>query len=164
MVDRAALGAEIAAAKEEQARLTLPRFTNADAWALGSWAVETSRERGLPVVIDIRRGEQQLFHAAMDGTNADNDAWIERKARTVRRFAMASYRLGQLYGTHLGGFNEATQLPFGEYVAAGGCVPITVTDVGMIGTFTVSGLPEEDDHALAVEALEALLKRIAAEA
>ena len=40
----------------------------------------------------VRRGTQQLFHAAREGTTADNDSWVERKVRVVERFrAYGSY-------------------------------------------------------------------------
>lgn len=154
MSDSADLQATVDALREQQDRLVFTRFTNADAWAMGSWAVETATARGLSVVIDIRRGDQQLFHAALDGTSPDNDTWVERKVRSVRRFGMSSYLLGRLYELRVGDFNEVTRLPFTEYVAAGGCVPITVDGVGIVGTFTISGLTQEDDHDFAVEAIE----------
>lgn len=135
----------------EADELVLARFTNDDAWEMGSWAVEVGRARELSITVDIRRGEHQLFHAALAGTSADNDSWAERKARSVRRFNMASLLLGRLHRLHAGEFNEVTGLPVTEYVAAGGCIPIVVEGVGPVGTLAVSGLTEEDDHELAVE-------------
>ena len=43
------------------------------------------------------------------------------------------------------------------FAAHGGSFPITVRDVGVIGTVTVSGLPQAQDHALVVEALQTFL-------
>ncbi|MET8912572.1 heme-binding protein, partial [Micromonospora sp. NPDC004551] len=39
----------------------------------------------------------------------------------------------------------------------GGCFPIILKGTGPVGTVTVSGLPQLDDHRLAVEALELFL-------
>jgi uncharacterized protein (UPF0303 family) len=40
-----------------------------------------------------------------------------------------------------------------DFAAHGGCFPIVVLGVGFVGTVTVSGLPQKDDHDLVVEAL-----------
>jgi uncharacterized protein (UPF0303 family) len=51
-------------AQEEE--LVLGKFTDVDAWELGSWLVNTARERGLPIAIDIVRNGHRLFHYAFD--------------------------------------------------------------------------------------------------
>lgn len=50
-------------------------------------------------------------------------------------------------------FKPGFGLPANEYVLAGGGFPITVKGIGAIGAFGISGLPEEDDHKLIVDAL-----------
>jgi uncharacterized protein (UPF0303 family) len=137
--------------------LVFGSFTHDDAWALGASLVELARERGLPVTIDIRRGDQQLFHHARPGTTPDNDAWIDRKSNVVRRFGHSSLLIGQRHRDRGTTFEEAAGLPRDTYAAHGGAFPITVTGAGVIGTVTVSGLPQVDDHALVVEALRRFL-------
>ena len=44
-----------------------------------------------------------------------------------------------------------------DYTAHGGCFPIRVRGTGMVGTVTVSGLPQKEDHALVVETLGQVL-------
>lgn len=154
MTDPAGYLADLAEATAELERVTLTSFTDADAWQIATWSYAAATERGYPLTIDIRRGKRQIFRAAAPGSTADNDAWVERKVRAVERFEMASYRLGQLYTRHLGGFHEATALPPSDFAASGGCVPILVHGVGVVGTFAVSGLPEEMDHDFVIEALE----------
>ncbi|MDT4922517.1 MAG: hypothetical protein QOG01_230, partial [Pseudonocardiales bacterium] len=44
------------------------------------------------------------------------------------------------------------------YAAHGGCFPLRIRDVGVVGTVTVSGLPQVQDHALVVEAIESVLR------
>jgi uncharacterized protein (UPF0303 family) len=43
-----------------------------------------------------------------------------------------------------------------EFSPHGGAFPIRVKGVGIVAAATVSGLPQEDDHALVVEALRQL--------
>ncbi|MHC3387976.1 heme-degrading domain-containing protein [Streptomyces lavendulocolor] len=149
----------IAELEEQQARLTLPRFTYDDAWTLGTLLVELARERSAPVAVDVRRGGQQLFHAALPGSSADNDAWIDRKRRVVERYAESSLLVGTRFRAKGKSFDTDSRLDPDRYAAHGGSFPITVTGAGVIGTVTVSGLPQLEDHALVVEALERLTAR-----
>ncbi|WP_217179796.1 heme-degrading domain-containing protein [Streptomyces sp. AC495_CC817] len=137
----------------QERQLVLPRFTHEDAWALGSLLVELARERNAPVAIDIRRGPQQLFHAALPGSAADNDAWIDRKRRVVERYASSSYLVGARFRAKGTTFEESSRLDPDQYAAHGGSFPLTVEGTGVIGTVTVSGLPQLEDHAMVVEAL-----------
>ncbi|MFJ8191390.1 heme-degrading domain-containing protein [Streptomyces sp. NPDC096094] len=143
--------------EEQERRLVFRRFTNDDAWALGSLLVELARERQAPVAVDIHRAGQQLFHAALPGSTPDNDAWIARKRRVVERYGSASYLVGSRFRAKGTTFEDSSRLDADTYAAHGGSFPITVADVGVVGSVTVSGLPQLEDHRLVVEALERFL-------
>ncbi|WP_406469662.1 heme-degrading domain-containing protein [Streptomyces hirsutus] len=143
--------------EEQERRLVFRRFTHEDAWALGSLLVETARERQAPVAVDIHRGGQQLFHAALPGSAPDNDAWIARKRRVVERYGAASYLVGARHRAKGTTFEESSRLDPDTYAAHGGSFPIAVEGAGVIGAVTVSGLPQLQDHQLVVEALERFL-------
>jgi uncharacterized protein (UPF0303 family) len=148
----------LAALLAEEQELQFEDFTNDTAYALGQRLVDAARSGAHAVTIDIARGEQQLFHVALAGTAADNDAWIQRKNRVVRRFGHSSLFVGlscRLDGTTI----EARHLlDEREFAAHGGAFPILVRDVGMVGTVTVSGLPQEEDHRLVVDTLRTFLR------
>ncbi|MGW3912355.1 heme-degrading domain-containing protein [Streptomyces sp. NPDC005070] len=148
---------EIADLEEQERRLTLQRFTHDDAWALGTLLVELAREREAPVAIDIRRGGQQLFHAALPGSTPDNDAWIDRKRRVVERYGCSSLLVGSRFRAKGTTFEDSSRLDPDTYAAHGGAFPIAVTGAGVIGTVVVSGLPQIEDHKMVVEALEKFL-------
>jgi uncharacterized protein (UPF0303 family) len=143
--------------QEQEERLQFTSFDHDDAWRLGSLLVSVARERSLGVTIDIRLGDQQLFHSALPGTSPDNDDWIERKVRVVRRFGHSSYLVGQGYRDQGTTFEEKSHLDTALYAAHGGCFPILIRGTGPVGTVTVSGLPQLDDHRLVVEVLELFL-------
>ena len=136
----------------QEHELQFDAFDNDTAWALGQRLVAVARERGLAVTVDIARGEQQLFHAALPGTAADNDEWIQRKNRVVRRFGHSSYYMGKSAD-----FPAQYLLDESVYAAHGGANPVTVRGTGVVGTVTVSGLPQEEDHRLVVEVLRDFL-------
>jgi uncharacterized protein (UPF0303 family) len=143
---------------EQEGRLQFDRFDNDTAWALGVHLVDAARAAAHPVAIEIRRNGQRLFHAALPGTAADNDAWLARKARVVDRFGHSSLLIGErarLAGTT---FEEQMRLDPDVYAAHGGAFPVTVRGVGVVGTVAVSGLPQLEDHAFLVAALEAFLE------
>jgi uncharacterized protein (UPF0303 family) len=153
--------AELVAEEDE---LRFDSFTHDDAWALGCVLRDLARERGLPVAMDVSRGEQQLFHAALPGSSADNDAWIQRKIRVVRRCGNGSLAVGQLWRERGTSAEAALHLDPALYAAAGGSFPIGVRNAGPIGTVTVSGLPQLEDHRLAVEAVRRHLGSVAGRA
>lgn len=138
--------------ERQEQDLVLTRFDNEDAWRLGSLLV--SLAAGKPVAIDIRRGTQQLFHAALPGAVADNDRWIERKVRVVERFGASSYLVGRRLALKGQELNAEMGVNPADYAAHGGAFPIRVENVGIVAVTTVSGLPQAEDHALVVAALE----------
>ncbi|MEU8587954.1 heme-degrading domain-containing protein [Streptomyces sp. NPDC048664] len=138
----------------QERRLTLSRFTHDDAWALGSLLVELARARAAPVAIDIRRGGQQLFHAALPGSTPDNDAWIDRKRRVVERYGCSSLLVGTRFRARGTTFEDSSRLDPDRYAAHGGAFPLAVEGAGVVGSVVVSGLPQLEDHALVVAALE----------
>jgi uncharacterized protein (UPF0303 family) len=128
------------------------------AWEIGSRLRAMAVERELSIVIDIRRFGQPLFYTALHGTTPDNVEWVRRKSNVVARFHRSSYGIG----LHLKNKNdsiEARGLPTAEYASHGGSFPIIVRNAGIVGSITVSGLPQRADHELVVEALCSILHR-----
>ncbi|MBB4752978.1 heme-degrading domain-containing protein [Actinoplanes lobatus] len=143
--------------EQQEARLVFESFTEADAFALGCLLVNLATERRLPVAVDIRRGPQQLFHAGLPGSTADNDTWIERKVRVVYRFGASSYLVGRRLAAKGRQLDASQGVDPARFAAHGGAFPVRLANAGVIGVVTVSGLPQADDHALVVEAIETFL-------
>lgn len=138
---------------QEEQELQFTRFNEEVAWKLGGQLVEMAHNRDLPVTIDITRGTHQLFHAALRGTSPDNDEWVKRKVRLVYRFGHSSFYIGQLLKSKGKSIEQSYLVSESEYAPHGGCFPIIIKDTGIVGTVTVSGLPQEEDHKLVVEAI-----------
>jgi len=137
----------------EEEELQFSQFNEETAWRLGGLLVETASSKNLPVTIDIMRGTHQLFHASLRGTSADNDEWVKRKVRLVNRFGHSSFYIGQLLNDMGKRIEEAFLIPESEFAPHGGCFPVIVRGTGVVGTVTVSGLPQEEDHKLVVGAI-----------
>ena len=133
--------------------LQFAKFNEAVAWQIGSQLVEKGRREKLPITIDIMRGQHQLFHASLPGTSADNDEWVKRKVRLVYRFGHSSFYMGQLLKSKGKRIEEAYLISETEYAPHGGCFPVIVKGTGVVGTITVSGLPQEEDHKLVVQTI-----------
>ncbi|MGD0940295.1 MAG: heme-degrading domain-containing protein [Terracidiphilus sp.] len=137
----------------QERELVLPKLDAEVAWRLGVRLREMALERGLAVVIDVRRFGQPLFYAALDGTTPDNPDWVRRKINVVKRFHRSSYRVGLSLEAKDETLQEKLGLPLADYATNGGSFPLTVAWAGIVGCVTVSGLPQCDDHELVVEAL-----------
>ena len=142
---------------QEEQELQFEKFNEEDAWKLGSQLVELACSRNLPVTIDITRGTHQLFHAALRGTSPDNDEWVKRKVRLVYRFGHSSFYVGQVLKSKGKTIEQSYLVSESDYAPHGGCFPIIVKNTGIVGTVTVSGLPQEEDHKLVVQAIRKYL-------
>lgn len=145
-------------ARQEQ-ELQFTSFDAETAWQLGTHLRALAVERGYKVVIDVRRFGQPLFYCAMSGTTPDNPEWVRRKSNVVARFHRSSYALGLEMQVKQSNLTEKYALPVADYASHGGAFPLAVTGAGVIGSITVSGLPQRADHELVVEALCAVLGR-----
>jgi len=143
----------------QESELVMPGLDAQVAWELGSRLRTMAAERHLAVVIDVRRFGQPLFYTAMEGTTPDNLEWVRRKSNVVARFHRSSYAIGlkeRIKGETL---LEIQGLPLADYATHGGSFPLAVVGAGVLGSATVSGLPQRYDHELVIEALCALLGR-----
>jgi len=157
-----AIPEDLAHVIHQEAELRLPQFDYDDAWKLGVLLRDLAVSRNHALVIDIRRfGQppQPLFYSALPGTTPDNARWVERKSNVVARFHRSSYQVGLYLAQHGLTFTEKYALPEADYAAHGGGFPLHVTNVGVIGSVTVSGLPQREDHNLVVEGLCLLVGR-----
>ena len=142
---------------EQEDRLALPSLSEADALAIGRRLLSLADARDLPVTIEVWRGDRLVFRAARPGTNAHNDLYLAGKLRVVRHFGHSSFHERLRHEAAGTTFAAATSLSFPEYAPHGGGFPLCVRGTGPVGVALVSGLPQDQDHALIVAALEAHL-------
>ncbi|MRX09284.1 heme-degrading domain-containing protein [Pseudoduganella sp. FT25W] len=142
---------------QQEEELQFTAFSSDTALTLGLKIVELAKAKQKIITVNITVNDKVLFHHAMQGAAADQADWIRRKNNVVARFGRCSFYIG-IDHKHRGvAFDEIKYLDPQDYAANGGAFPITIKGTGMIGTVTVSGLRQAEDHALAVEALRAVL-------
>jgi uncharacterized protein (UPF0303 family) len=148
---------DIESLEAEAPGLILPRFDEATALELGLILLDLAK--GKPVVLDIRNANRSYFHAALPGSQANNDNWARRKSN----IALLNGAASMLVMLKLNARNRSLQmegLSEADYALSGGAVPVMVAGTGMVAVATASGLPQEDDHRLIVEAIRALKDRL----
>jgi uncharacterized protein (UPF0303 family) len=156
-IDKAAIERDLQKIRDQEAALVFTSFDGDTALKLGLALRDAALARQVAVAIDIRQGDNILFFHAMPGTGPVNADWARRKRNIVELLRRCSYAIGleiQLSGDPLDG---KMALPPRDYAAHGGCFPIRVAGAGHIGTVTVSGLPQREDHKLVVAVLAELL-------
>lgn len=147
---------DLAKIAAQESLLVFEKFDSEDALELGLMLRDAAIEYGQGVAIDISIANEPVFFLAMPGTTASNGDFARRKKNLVRLLERSSYALS--LETKLGtDMVEMMALDRRDYGAFGGCFPIRVTGAGMIGTVTISGLPQRDDHKIVVETIAEML-------
>ena len=142
----------------EEQILKLPSLSNNDAIEIGQIAVTLGRQRKLPIAIEVRISEWIVFHASLEGAKPENDWWINRKVAVVMlnrhstMFERVSAEERSVDWHKENGVTDET------HAIHGGALPL-ITDEGFKGILIISGLPQVEDHLLAVEVLTEFLAR-----
>ena len=142
----------------EEQILKLLSLTNNDAIEIGQIAVTLGSHRKLPIAIEVRIGDWIVFHASLEGAKPENDRWINRKVAVVvlnqhsSMFERVSAEERGVDWHKENGVNEET------HAIHGGALPL-ITEDGFKGMLIISGLPQVEDHLLAIEVLTEFLAR-----
>ena len=139
---------------KEHKDLQFQSFSNKKALEIGLRLHDLAEEKHLAITIDITRHNQQLFHYACEGTSIDNDEWVKRKSNVVNHFSKSSFYIKHFLKQNKTSLDQMFFLNQTEYSAFGGSFPIIIKDTGVIGTITVSGLPDEEDHKLVISVIK----------
>jgi uncharacterized protein (UPF0303 family) len=140
----------------QEERLQFDHFSATTAWDLGKRLKEIAEARQAAIVIDIHLQALPLFYVALQGTTPDDPEWVRRKRNIVRRFFRSSYAVGLMVKQ---GKKNLDALDPRDYAPHGGSFPILLPGTGCVGTITVSGLPQREDHCLVVETVADFLRR-----
>jgi uncharacterized protein (UPF0303 family) len=147
-----ALRADLDRLAEQERRLQLPRFDAEIAWTLGTRLRDAALAARVAVTIEIRQGAELVFFHAMPGTAPANADWARRKRNVSELLDQSSYRVGRMLARDDQTLEHWMGLATRDHAAHGGAVPLRVGGT-RVGTVTVSGLPQRDDHVMVIAVL-----------
>lgn len=150
------LARDIERLTHHEAVLCFDAFDAAVAWTLGSRLKALAEARAAAVTIEIRLSGELVFFHAMPGTAPANADWARRKRNSVELLGHSSYRIGRELQRDASTLQAKMGLPERDYASHGGSFPLRLVGGLCIGSVTVSGLPQREDHALVVQALAEL--------
>ena len=142
----------------EEQILKLTSLTNNDAIEIGQIAVTLGSQKKLPIAIEVRIGNWVVFHASLEGSKPENDWWINRKVAVValnHHSTMFERVSAEERGVD---WHKENGVTAETHAIHGGAIPL-ITDEGFIGMLIISGLPQVEDHLMAVEVLTEFLAR-----
>ena len=141
--------------------LTLAVLTSKEAVEIGECVVKIAREKNLPIATRVYIGDWVVFHVSLPGSDAENDRWMGRKVRTVAakgHSSMCLRILAEEAGIAEKDWYVQNNLAESDHAIHGGAFPLRV-DGAHVGTVVVSGIPQAEDHLLAVAGLREFLAR-----
>ena len=144
---------------QEELLLTLPALDVADAVEIGEIAKSFGVMRGLPIAVEVRLADWIIYHASLPGSTAENQWWIDRKARVVllKHHSTIYERVSaEERGVD---WHKENGLLDETHAIHGGGLPLITKSEGFVGVLLISGLPQVEDHLLGVEVLTEFLAR-----
>jgi uncharacterized protein (UPF0303 family) len=143
---------------DEEQILKLPSLANIDAIEIGQIAVTLGSQRKLPIAIEVRINDWIVFHASLEGSKPENDWWINRKVAVVM-LNQHSTMFERVSAEERGAdWHKENGVTDETHAIHGGALPL-ITEEGFKGILIISGLPQVEDHLLAVEVLTEFLAR-----
>jgi uncharacterized protein (UPF0303 family) len=143
---------------EEESLLQLPSLSNSDAVEIGEIATTLGNQRRVPITVQVRIGDWVVFHACLEGSKLENDWWISRKVAVVM-LKQHSTMYERVSAEERGvDWHKENNLRDETHAIHGGALPL-ITNEGFKGILIISGLPQVEDHLLAVEVLTEFLAR-----
>ena len=144
---------------EIEQKLVFSEFSLLDGLEIGKLLTDIGLSRLLPIAVEVRLGDWNIYHASLPGSTVENQCWIDRKARVVmlkHHSTMYERVSAQERGVD---WHKENNLLDETHAIHGGGLPLITKNEGFVGVLLISGLPQVDDHLLGVEVLTEFLAR-----
>lgn len=137
-------------------KIELDSFNNRIGLEMGLAIVNLAKEQNQNIAVQIARLNHTIFLFVDDSLPADKHNWLKRKANVSKHFEESSLSVKHDLINGNMTLKETFALDEKEYLAKGGSIPIFVKNAGMVGIVTVSGLHDEEDHKIIIDALQGI--------
>jgi uncharacterized protein (UPF0303 family) len=125
---------------ELQERLIFKEFNSKTAWEIGNMLYERAKKENKIITISIVLNGHRLFYYSFD------------------YFFKSSYEVALLMQIKKDNLSNRYGLPADSYAASGGSVPIILENTGVVGTITLSGMAQDEDHYFITDIIGSYLK------
>ena len=143
---------------QQEDNLILSSLTNLEAMKIGELATKIGLERNLPIAIQVQIGDWVVYKAALPGSKPENDGWIKRKANVVLMKHHSTMYERVFAEENNRDWHSDNGVVDATHAIHGGGFPLCTSE-GFKGILLISGLPQVQDHLLAVEILKTYLSR-----
>jgi len=135
-------------------KIELDSFSNRMALEMGLAIIDLAKSRNQHIALEICRLNQTIFIYVDDNLPVDKHNWLRRKANVAKQFEESSLSVKNDLKEGGMSMEKTFGLDDKDFLAKGGSIPVFVKKAGMIATITVSGLQEEEDHKIIIDALK----------
>ena len=140
--------------KELTRKIELNSFNNRLGMEMGLAIIDLAKKKNKNIAVQVERLNQIIFLYVDENLPADKHDWLKRKANVSKRFEQSSLSVKNDLVNGNMTLKETFALDDKEYLAKGGSIPVFVKNAGMIAIITVSGLHDEEDHKIIIDALK----------
>ena len=124
---------------------------------VGNKAAAIAIARALPITISVEFDGTEVFREALPGAEDAQLSWIHRKANVVRMTGHSTM-YERVRAEELGiDWHEVNGVTDETHAIHGGGFPLALISGELRGILLISGLPQVEDHLLAVEVLNSVL-------
>ena len=140
--------------KELTRKIELNSFNNRLGMEMGLAIIDLAKKKNKNIAVQVERLNQIIILYVDENLPADKHDWLKRKANVSKRFEQSSLSVKKDLVNGNMTLKETFALDDKEYLAKGGSIPVFVKNAGMIAIITVSGLHDEEDHKIIIDALK----------
>ncbi len=137
---------------EEQERLLRFKYIDFEIVKRISLSIADSLEKKASAYIEAIINGNVVFSLALPGASRNNAEWVRRKSNLTSRYSQSSLR-AYLSMQKNGKTLEGCGMDARDYGLSGGSFPILLEGGLCIGSITVSGMTESEDHQAVVDAI-----------